>query len=80
MIYSTKVDPKADPIVFMPISVVMMIITVVLIITIVIPIVILIAIMRPRLTGSSQNESGKESRHCQQHFAVIPQHYIFHSS
>jgi hypothetical protein len=54
----------------------------VMISTILVPIVILvlIAIMGPRLIDSSQHETGKESSHYQQHSAVMPRHYSFHTS
>jgi hypothetical protein len=81
-IYLTKVDPEANSIIFMPISAMVMVIAVVMIRTILVPIVILvlIAIMGPGRIDSSQHETGKESSHYQQYSAVMPRHYIFHSS
>jgi hypothetical protein len=80
--YLINVDPKANSaVILVPISAMVMVVTIAVIIAMLVPITVpvLVAIMRLRLNDSSEEEGGKEDRDCQQHTAVMPQHYIFHS-
>ena len=87
IIYLPNVDEDARAAVLVPVSTVtaVMIVLVVMVLPIIKTILVLVPLMstpiiRPQLTDSSHHKGGKENCDCEQHFAVMPQRYIFHRS
>ena len=87
MTHLSNVDEEPDSVALVPVSTVIVVMVVLMVLVLPIPKAILVVvplmsapIIRPYLTGSPREKSGKENGHGHQHFAVMPQDYIFHSA
>jgi len=83
----TDINEKAHAVALVPVTavIVIMIVLVVTMLPVPKPVLVLVTLMsapiiRPQLTYSSRQESGKDHGHRQQYFAVMPQQDIFHNT